>query len=86
MARLHIRLTPRGGRDAIDGWTDDGVLRVRVAAPPVDGAANDALLRLIAKRAGVALLRVTLVSGAQARIKLVQIDGVADEEVRERFG
>ncbi len=86
MARLHIRLTPRGGRDAIDGWTDDGVLRVRVAAPPVDGAANDALLRLIAKRAGVPPSRVTLVSGAQARIKLVQIDGVADEEVRERFG
>ena len=85
MARLHIRLTPRGGRDAIDGWTDDGVLRVRVAAPPVDGAANDALLRLIAKRAGVPPSRVTLVSGAQARIKLVQIDGVTDAEIRARL-
>lgn len=85
MGRLRIRLTPRGGRDAVDGWIDNDVLRVRVAAPPVDGAANDALLRLIAKRAGVAASRVTLVSGAQARFKLVEIDGVTDEELRERL-
>ncbi len=86
MARVRIRLTPRGGRDAINGWTDDGVLRVRVAAPPVDGAANDALLRLIAKRAGVAASRVTLVSGAQGRTKVVEIGGLTDEEVRGRLG
>ena len=52
--RFAVRLTPRGGRDAIDGVGDDGVLRVRVAAPPVEGAANEALCRLLAQALGVA--------------------------------
>ena len=85
MARITVRLTPRGGRDAIDGWDGD-VLRVRVAAAPVDGKANDALLRLLAKALGVAPSRVTLVSGAQARLKSVDIDGMAADDVRGTLG
>ncbi|MBI5284715.1 MAG: DUF167 domain-containing protein [Chloroflexi bacterium] len=84
MARVSVRLTPRGGRDAIDGWDGD-ILRVRVAAPPVDGRANEAMLRLLAKALGVPASKVTLASGAQSRIKLVDVDGLSAEELRERL-
>ncbi len=76
---LAVRLTPKGGRDAIDGIETlaDGrsVLKARVRAAPSEGEANDALCRLIAKAAGVAPRDVTLVAGATARIKRLAIAG-----------
>jgi uncharacterized protein (TIGR00251 family) len=79
--RIIVRLTPRGGRDAIDGWDDD-VLRVRVAAAPVDGAANDSLVRLLAKALRVAPSKLAIVAGAQSRTKTVEVDGLSAEQVR----
>ena len=77
--RLAVRLTPRGGREAIDGWVVDGdgrrYLKVRVAAPPVEGAANAALIAFLAKTLGVSRSSLTLVSGAGARLKLIDIVG-----------
>jgi len=76
---LTVRLTPKGGRDAIDGIERmaDGrsVLKVRVRAAPSDGEANDALVRLMAKSLGVAPRQVTLVAGATARIKRLEVAG-----------
>jgi uncharacterized protein YggU (UPF0235/DUF167 family) len=72
--RFAVRLTPRGGRDAIDGVGDDGVLRVRVAAPPVEGAANEALCRLLALALGVARGDVRIVGGASGRRKVVEAE------------
>jgi uncharacterized protein (TIGR00251 family) len=76
---LAVRLTPKGGRDAIDGIAQlaDGrsVLKVRVRAAPSEGEANAALLRLIAKAAGVPLRDVALTAGATARIKQLAISG-----------
>ena len=76
---LALRLTPKGGRNAIDGIEQlaDGraVLKVRVAAPPSEGAANDALIRLIAKALGVPPRDVVLAAGATARIKRLTIAG-----------
>lgn len=83
MARIDVRLTPRGGRDRIDGWDGD-VLRVRVAAPPAEGRANEAMLRLIAKAIGVPPSRLTLVAGAQSRTKVIDIEGLTAEEIRSR--
>ena len=80
-----MRVTPRGGRDVIDGWTDDGTLRVRVAAAPADGKANEAVARLLARAAGVPISRVRIVSGASSRTKLVELHGVTAEQLRERF-
>jgi uncharacterized protein (TIGR00251 family) len=78
---LAVRLTPKGGRDAVDGVERlaDGraVLKVRVAAPPSEGEANDALVRLIAKAVGVPPRDVTLAAGAAARIKRLAIAGDA---------
>ena len=76
---LNVRLTPKGGRDAIDGIDTlaDGraVLKARVAAAPSEGEANEALCRLIAKAAGVPPRDVTLMAGASARLKRLTIAG-----------
>lgn len=78
---LTVRLTPKGGRDAIDGIERmaDGraALKVRVRAAPIEGEANDALTRLIARSLGVAPRAVALVAGTTARIKRLRIDGDA---------
>jgi uncharacterized protein YggU (UPF0235/DUF167 family) len=83
-ARFGVRLTPRGGVDRVDGVID-GVLRARVAAPPVDGAANAALLRLIADELEVPRRDVRLVSGAAGRTKVVAVDGLDPARVVERW-
>jgi uncharacterized protein len=78
---LVVRLTPKGGRDAIEGIEQlaDGraVLKARVRAAPSEGEANDALCRLIAKAAGVPPRDVSLIAGATARIKRLAISGDA---------
>lgn len=74
-----MRLTPKGGRDAIEGWmqsADDAFyLKARVAAAPESGKANAALIALLAKRLEVAKSRIAIVSGETARMKIVQIAG-----------
>jgi len=78
---LVVRLTPRGGRDAIDGIEElaDGraVLKVRVRATPSEGEANAALARLIARTLGVAARDVALTGGAAGRIKRLTVAGPA---------
>ena len=74
-----MRLTPKGGRDGIDGVEalSDGrtVLKVRVRAAPSEGEANDALVRLVAKSLGVPARNVSLAAGATSRIELLTVAG-----------
>jgi uncharacterized protein YggU (UPF0235/DUF167 family) len=76
---LTVRLTPKGGRDAIDGAETlaDGtvVLKARVRALPLEGEANAALVRLIAASLNVAPRAVTLTAGSTSRIKRLRIEG-----------
>lgn len=78
---VHVRLTPKGGRDAIEGveTMSDGkiVLKARVRAVPEDGKANAALIELIAKALRVPRSAVTLVAGQTSRLKTVAIVGDA---------
>jgi hypothetical protein len=82
MLQLDVRVTPRASRDEIVGMRD-GVLVVRVKAPPVDDAANRAVIKLIAKRAGVARSRVRIARGERGRNKRIEID--AGSEALARF-
>ena len=81
---LPVRLTPRGGRDAIDG-VSGGILLARVAAAPVDGAANVALLRLIAAQLEVPPSAVHLMRGATSRTKVVVVEGIDADRIRRRW-
>ena len=83
--RFAVRLTPRGGFDRVDGVNLDGVLEARVTAPPVGGAANAALIRLLADELDVARSSVRLVAGASGRQKLVVVEGVSPETLIERW-
>lgn len=81
---LRVRLTPRGGRDEVR-LLDDGSLAVRVAAPPVEGRANDALCKVVAKALGVAPSRVRIVRGARSREKTLSVEGIDAADVRARL-
>ena len=77
MATLRVRVTPRAGRDALAGWRDD-VLLVRLAAPPVEGLANAALVRFLADVLGVPARDIDILSGDTAREKRLSIAGLDD--------
>jgi len=79
-----VHLTPRGGADRVDG-VRDGILRIRVAAPPVDGAANHALVRLLADELDVAHNDVRIVAGATSRQKMIVVTGVDPEAIVARW-
>ena len=74
-----VRVTPRGGRDAIDGIEElaDGrvILKIRVRAAPSGGAANDAVIRFMAECMHLAPSRIRLAAGATARVKRLEISG-----------
>ena len=88
--RLTVRLTPRGGSDAVEGWGRDVdgrlYLKARVAAPPLDGAANAALRKLIAKVLKRSRGAVRIVAGEQARVKQLEIDRAAQADLDIAFG
>ena len=84
MADIAVRLTPRAARAQIAPAPGGGFV-ARVTAPPVDGRANEALRRLVAKRAGVAPSRVSVVKGEKARDKVVRVEGLDEAELRERL-
>lgn len=71
-ARIALRVTPRARRNAIT--VEDGVIRVHVTAPPEDGKANQAVVKLLAKAMGVARTRLCLIGGATSRDKLFRLD------------
>lgn len=78
-----VRVTPRARRNALA--IEDGTLRVWLTAPPVEGAANAALLALLAERLRLPRRAVTLLRGETAREKVVAIDGITAGELAQRI-
>lgn len=89
MAHLAVRLTPGASADRIAGWDVDAegrpVLKVRVRARPVEGEANEALIKLLAKALGVPKSAVALQRGGQSRTKMIDIAGLSNDEMRTRL-
>jgi uncharacterized protein (TIGR00251 family) len=83
-ATLHVRVIPRSGRDAFGGRRGDALL-VRLAAAPVDGAANDALIRFLADAFDLPRREITLVAGARSRDKQVRIGGLTADQLAARL-
>ena len=78
--RFNVHVQPRASRSEIVGLHSDA-LKVRLAAPPVDGAANDALVELLADALGIARGAVRVVSGPTSRGKVVEVDGTDVENI-----
>ena len=78
---FEVRVAPRASRNRVVG-IQDGALKVALTAPPVDGAANEALKKLLAKGLGVAKSDVEILRGDRARIKVLRVYGVSANDVR----
>jgi len=81
--RFAVRVQPRNARSAVVG-VHAGALKVKLNAAPVDGAANDELLTLLAEWLDVPARAISIVSGASARAKFIEVDGVTSDQVRRR--
>ena len=81
--RFAVRVQPRNARSAVVG-VHAGALKVKLNAAPVDGAANEELLTLLAEWLDVPVRSVSIVSGTSARAKFVEVDGVTADQVRRR--
>ncbi len=82
--RVDLRVAPRASKNAIDG-VRDGRLVVKVTAPPVDAAANDAVIALLASVLDISKRQVAIVLGATGRSKTVELTGVSAETIRARL-
>lgn len=83
-ASVRVRVTPRAGRSAVAGVRDD-VLLIRLAAPPVEGAANEALVDLMSRTFGVPRRDIRIASGERSRTKRVEITGAAPGVLNARL-
>lgn len=78
---LKLHVTPRGSKNEITGWRED-VLCVKITAPPVDGAANAAIIKFIADSLKIRKSQIELVSGEKSREKVVSISGLSDADIK----
>ncbi len=81
---LSVRVIPRASTSAIAGRRGDAIL-IRLSAPPVEGAANEALIALLSRTLAVPRRSISIVSGQKSRDKRVAIDGLSDAEVAARL-
>lgn len=78
---MSLVIQPRAGKTAVAGVLG-GALKIRIAAPPVDGAANDALVEFLADALGVAKSAISIRSGETGRRKIVRVEGVTADQAR----
>jgi uncharacterized protein (TIGR00251 family) len=80
-ARLTVRVTTRASRNEIAGVRPDGLIVVRVSAPPADGKANAAVIGVVAAALGIAPSRLRIVAGGSSRTKTLEVSGIVREDV-----
>jgi uncharacterized protein len=76
---IEVKVTPKSGRDEIFGFVN-GILKVRVSAPPIEGKANERLLELISRTIEVPRSNVTIIKGRTSRIKTINVEGVSQSK------
>ncbi len=80
---IAVRVIPRSSKNALE-WAEGG-LKARITAPPVDGAANEALVALLADQLGLPRRAITIVRGANGRQKIVELTGLTLQEVQQKI-
>jgi uncharacterized protein (TIGR00251 family) len=83
--RIAVRVQPRASRTEVAGLHGDRV-RIRLAAPPVEGAANEALVQFLGELLGVSARAVTLAAGHASRSKVIRVEGIGAAEAARRLG
>ena len=81
--RIEVKVVPRAKKNQISGIMEDGRLKIRLAAPPVDGKANRALIKLLADTLKIPITDVAIISGLQSRNKTISIEGMNLEEYQQ---
>jgi uncharacterized protein (TIGR00251 family) len=84
MGRISLKVVPGSSRDEVAGWLGDS-LKVKVKAPPEKGRANEAVIALLADRLGVDASSIAVVSGHGSPAKIVAVDGMDEEAIRQAF-
>ena len=83
--QLNIKVYPKSSRNTVS-WSDEQGLKIRVTAAPEDNKANDAMLKLLADRLGIPRSSVRILRGRRTRNKIVQLEGLAKEDLPRRIG
>lgn len=83
MGRIDVRVSPKSSRNAVE--LKNGVIKVYVTAPPVDGEANEAVCKLVAARLGVPKTNVRVVRGDTSKTKTLEVEGLIDETILSRL-
>ena len=78
--RLNLRVTPRASKNAVEGFRGDALI-VRVTAPPVDSAANEAVIDLLAKTLDIPKRQITITRGSTGRNKIVDVEGFTHDQL-----
>jgi hypothetical protein len=81
--RITVRVIPRSSKNTLE-W-EEGTLKARLTAPPVDGAANEALIALLAERLNIPRRTITIVHGATSRQKIIEIAGLAVADIERKI-
>ena len=84
-ARLEVYIQPRASKTELAGM-HGGAIKIRIAAPPVDNAANHALIDFLAQRLDVAKSRVRIISGSTSRKKVLEVDGITTDVLAAKLG
>lgn len=82
---ITVKLTPRSPHNEIAGIMENGMIKIRLNAPPVEGKANAALIKFLASLLGVSESSIEIISGATSHTKMISIFGIREEEVKIRL-
>lgn len=85
MARLNVRVQPGARRDRVVGQLADGAFKLAVTAPPLDGRANEAVTKFLARTLGIKSRGVRIVKGSTSRSKWIEVDELSDDECVRRL-
>ena len=83
--KISVRLQAKASREGLRVWDEGGVLRVHVKEAPVDGAANAALVRLVAKYLRISRGAISIIHGATGRNKILKVEGLSARQIKNRL-